>query len=292
MSGIDLAALLTTLLALAAVGTIVWQVSDPADRRWLTCLCVFGLPLSPLAFYVIRLPLDRVLTNWIGKDSLLLIVCQLCYAPCTEEPAKLLPLLFVWPFFKQRLQPRNLVPAALALGLGFAIGEMWLVAHFVRSKPELATLPFYQFGGFLNERLMTCVTHAGFTVLALWGLQRGGLRIILGMLAAMLAHFLGNFPIFLMSIDCGGWGSDVWGAIVFAWVLGFVVASFVLLTVMHGGVKLLRRVLKAKMKCPECGATYSQPWLGGNFGMWRYEPCGACHKWHWISLRDLPSESE
>ena len=45
------------------------------------------------------------------------------------------------------------------------------------------------------------------------------------------------------------------------------------------------------MICPGCGAIYRQPiLLGLNFGMSRYERCGACRKWHWVSLSNLAPE--
>ena len=103
MTCIEIAALLTSLLAVAAFGTLVYQLCDAADRIWLICLGLFGLPLSALAFYGVRLPLDSVLTAWFGKGSTLLTVCQLWYAPLTEEPAKLLPLLIAWPIFRRTL---------------------------------------------------------------------------------------------------------------------------------------------------------------------------------------------
>ena len=288
MTGIDIAALLTSLLAAAAFGTLIYQLCDATDRIWILCLGLLGLPLSMLAFYAVRMPLDSLLTGWLGKGSTLLTTCQLWYAPLTEETAKLFPLLVAWPIFRRQLNDTNRVPVAMALGLGFAIGEMWLVAQFVRSNPEFSELPFYQFGGFINERLATCLAHPGFTVLALWGLQRKGFRAALGIIAAMTFHFASNFPIYLMGVDLGNLGRPTWAMIVSGWLLICVIASVLTLAVMHAGTKrIVHLVMTAKVKCPECGELYRQPILGGNFGVWRYEPCGACHKWHWVSLKDI-----
>jgi hypothetical protein len=43
------------------------------------------------------------------------------------------------------------------------VGEGWLVVHWIAASGEFADLPWYQFMGYLNERFMVCVCHAGFT---------------------------------------------------------------------------------------------------------------------------------
>ena len=288
MSGIEVAAVLTSVLAVAAFGTLIWQLCKAADRSWLLWLTILGLPMSALAYYGVRLPVHAVLQRWLGDGSPLLTFCQLCYAPVTEEFAKLIPLLIAWPMFRNPISNENRVPVAMSLGLGFAIGEIWLVARLVGNRPDVVNLPFYQFGGFLNERLATCIAHPGFTILAVWGLQRGRFRIVLGLLAAMTFHFLSNFPIFLMNVDFGNLGKPTWSILVSISLLLTVIASALILGIMHTGSKrLIHLVTTGKVKCPECGELYRQPILGGNFGLWRYEPCGHCGKWHWISLKDI-----
>ena len=288
MNGIEIAAILTGLLAIAALGTLILQLCARSDRVWLLCMGIVGLPLSLMTFYLVRIPVDSILTQWLGRGSTSLTVCKLWYAPLTEEPAKLLPFLLLWPLFRRNLDEANRVLVALSVGLGFAVGEMWLVAKLAGQDPAIAKLAFYEFGGFLNERLITCVAHSGFTVIALWGLQRGGIRLVIGIAGAMILHFLANFPIFLMNIDFGGLGKPTWSAMLMVWLICWGVGSAVLLGVMHAGIeRIVHLLMTAKVKCPECGEIYRQPLLGGNFGVWRYEPCGACRKWHWISLKDV-----
>ena len=44
----------------------------------------------------------------------------------------------------------------------------------------------------------------------------------------------------------------------------------------------------AQPSTPGCVAIYRQPlFYGLNFGMSRYERCGACGKWHWVTPKDL-----
>ena len=50
----------------------------------------------------------------------------------------------------------------------------------------------------------------------------------------------------------------------------------------------MRPELPLRMICPGCGGTYRQSLLWGlNFGMSRYERCGHCHKWHWVTMKNL-----
>src|SRR5262245_28713096 len=95
MPGIYIAALLTSLLGLVIVGTIVWQVTRREDRGLTLALGLVALPLSASTYYCVRKPIDRFLEDRLGKESGALTAVRLCYAPVTEEPAKLLPLLLL-----------------------------------------------------------------------------------------------------------------------------------------------------------------------------------------------------
>lgn len=288
MPGIYLTALLTSLLGIAALGTLIWQLAEKSDRRFLLALLIVGLPLSPLVFYAVRMPLDAWFKSTLGADSPWLVAMQLCYAPLTEEPAKLLPLVLIGlPAFRGKLTTKTVVPIALTLGLAFAVGEMWLVARFVAQRPELAGLPFYQFGGYVSERLQVCFTHAGFTALSVWGLARGPRWFALGLASGMVAHFLGNFPIYLMGIDWGGIGKPAWQILITLWVAGFTIGAVILLGVLQFGTVALKRFFRSHVRCPDCGGCYRQPIFGMNMGFKRYERCTLCGKWHWIDVRQV-----
>jgi hypothetical protein len=71
---------------------------------------------------------------------------------------------------------------ALAIGLGFAIREMWFVADRIARVPEFSVVPWYQFGGYVGERLMTCGLHSAFVAVGLWQLRR---RFALGVAGAI-----------------------------------------------------------------------------------------------------------
>lgn len=293
-------AAVTSLVAFAAWGALLWQLA-PQDRRRSSLLAMLGLGLfmSPAAFYLIRRPfligpLEPLLTQpgWdAGAWSILRDVIRLCYAPLTEEPAKHLPWLLLWAIGAPLEPTRRLRgPLAFAAGLGFAVGEIWLVAHLiaVANDPKLAALPWYQFGGFLSERLMTCLSHALFAIPPILLSRRGWGWGLLGLAMGMTLHWLTNAPIMLMHRNPFGWAPEVWGILLYVWVAWFSLAGLIWLIGLAAGRQTLRRILANLMVCPECGAVYRQPiLLGMNMGLYRYEPCGACRKWHWVTLKDL-----
>ena len=59
MPGIYFTAVLTTAAAVATFGTLIHKLRLPANERLLWLAAALGLPLSPLAFFLVRLPLDH-----------------------------------------------------------------------------------------------------------------------------------------------------------------------------------------------------------------------------------------
>lgn len=279
MPGIYLTALITTAVAMAGFGTLIYKLRQPADARLLWVAAAVALPLQPLAFYLLRVPLDHWLAAQLGAKSSAYQWLVTLYAPLTEEPAKLLPLLL--PSIRRDLRVDNFVRYALAIGLGFAVGEMWFVAEKVTHQPALAALPFYQFGGYFSERLMTCVFHSAFVAVALWQLRR---RFALGVAGAMALHWLGNFPISLMAWNVGRMGKAFWSGIVLLWLLFYLAGAIVFLVCLTMGRTALGVLLHGRRRCPECAREYDAPiLLGFNFGSTRYERCPHCRHWHWTT---------
>src|SRR5882724_3658916 len=93
MPGIYLTAILTTAVAAAIFGTLLHHLRLPANERLLWLAAALVLPLQPLAFYFVRLPLDHWLVAHFGSASAIYQWLTSLYAPLTEEPAKLVPLL-------------------------------------------------------------------------------------------------------------------------------------------------------------------------------------------------------
>lgn len=275
MPGIYVAAILTTAIAVAVFGTLIRKLKLPANPRLLWLAALMVLPMQPLAFYFVRVPLDHWLTLLLGRDSTTLHWLVTVYAPLTEEPAKLVPLLV--PAIRRDISRANFARYALTIGLGFAIGEMWFIAEVIARNPKFAGVPFYFFGGYLSERLVVCLFHSAFVAVTLWQFRK---RFALGIIGAMALHWLGNFPIFLMASNAFGLGQTFWGITLQVWIIAYLVGALALLSYFALGRVNPGRFLYGRRKCPECGAEYDAPLFAVNLGTRRYERCPHCRHWH------------
>ena len=280
MHGIYPMAVLTTGVALVFFGVTLHKIRLPANERLLWLVMLVALPLQPLAFYLVRVPLDNWLVGYLGSSSETYAWLKTFYAPLTEELAKLVPLLL--PAVFRDIRRENFVRYALAIGVGFAVGEMWFVAERVARVPSFAALPPWQFTGYMGERLMTCVFHTSFVSVALWQLRR---RFALGLAGAVALHWLGNSPIFLMAWNVGGLGKTFWMAFMFFFLLLYFLAALALLSYFAFGRVAPARIFYGPRHCPECGADYDAPLLALSFFHTRYERCPNCRHWHWTSSR-------
>lgn len=291
IADIYIAAIITTILALSVIGGSLWYSASREDRPFLILLLVLMLPMNPLAFFGVRLPLDTWLATLLSQQPGTFTFIRLWYAPVTEELAKLWPLLIPWVYQNIASRKPKLHQIALAIGLGFGVGEAWTVAKLLSASAEVAQYPWYQLGGYMSERFMVCIMHAGFTGAALHFIVAQK-RIFLGLSAAMLLHFMANFPIYLASQDVGGFGSAVWAIILQFWVLAYFMAMGVLLAYMAYGKQWAKKLLLGKMKCPSCEQVYDRPLFGLNLFHKRYERCPHCHRWHMVSMFNVPEENE
>lgn len=105
MPGIYITAALTSLLAVAIFGTLIYKLPRPANGWLLLAAVLICLPLQPLAFYLVRLPLDHWLAGWLTRQSFAYQGLTTLYAPLTEELAKLLVLLI--PAIFRDIRPEN-----------------------------------------------------------------------------------------------------------------------------------------------------------------------------------------
>ena len=125
-----------------------------------------------------------------------------------------------------------------------------------RAGARVGALPFYQFGGYVVERLMVCVFHAAFVSMTLWRLRR---RFALGLAGAMALHWLGNFPILLMAWNVGGMGKTFWALAVQCWLLAYFVGAMALLFCFGFRRVTLTKPFYGRRHCPECGGNYDAP---------------------------------
>ena len=168
-----------------------------------------------------------------------------------------------------------------------------MVAGLIAARqPTIAALPWYQLTGFINERLMTFAIHAGMTAIALvvW---RQGAGFAAGLLLAMLAHWLSNFPITMAQRGWLGPNQQVAQTIVALWVAVCFLAALVLLGWLDIGRVGLGTLLYGRALCPGCGYEFERRLVRGlTFGDQRYEPCPNCQKWHWTTRSRISSAKQ
>ena len=192
--GIWIAAAIATALSVW-IGRALLQAWIGRDHRYYLALATslflspmvnLGLKKPVLGYMLHRFHVSPKMPEWPWWFAIL----ALLLVGVSEEAIKLAPLLV--PSVRKSIPALgSAIPMAFAIGLGFAIGEIWYVAYRVSiADPVSASLPFYMLGGFTTERVGTVVVHSFLAFVALRGLLRGWLRFLLGAVTAMLAHAL------------------------------------------------------------------------------------------------------
>ena len=293
MPDIYIAAIITSVLSLLVIGGLLLFRTAKEERIFLGILILVMLPMNALAFHCVRMPIDAWLSTLLGESSKLYQFIRVLYAPFTEEPSKLWPLLIPWIY--SRIGSRNFVSVAIAIGLGFGVGEAWTVAGLLSKSPEIAMYPWYMLGGYINERIMVCVMHSAFTGVALHFIIKRK-AVIIGLLSAMLLHFIANFPIFLLAQkNLFSIGKDVWSVwmvILQIWVLSYFLLTGFILAYLAYGKQWIQKLFKSKMKCPECENIYQRPIFKLILFHKNYEKCPHCKHWHFVSAFDYENKSQ
>lgn len=219
-----IAASITTVFAIVFYGLLLARLAGRESWRLMIMGFLIALPLQPLVFYAVRVPLGVGLHELLGA-GLALTIASAFYAPLTEEPAKWLTLLV--PTLRRGLTTENAVALALAVGLGFGVGEIWMLAGNLMRTADIA-LPFYSFGGFFVERTLVCFIHGAFIAYAFKRLAEGR-SFLVGALVGVALHFLLNAPVFLAAFDLFGIGHAAWQQLLAVWigVLSIALAALV-----------------------------------------------------------------
>ncbi len=224
-----IAGVLTALLVAGAYGALIGSNTPPNYRPVLLWAALYALPLQPLAFYALRLPLDTALVGLLGQGTARNLV-SLLYAPLTEEPMKWAVLML--PFVRQHLKPAVAVPMALAVGLGFAIGEIGFLAYQLSRAPAYAVLPFTAFGPFAVERFLVAFLHGAF-IAFLSARMALGRSLWPALAASLVLHFLLNLPIGVLGLAPLGLDRTVVAALLQIWIIGFTFALGLVVARIH-----------------------------------------------------------
>ena len=237
MTGIYIAAAIASDIAVATCGVIALRATCAAHRRALLLACLVMLPMQPLAYYAVRVPLLAYLTPLLGGGILLVSVMMLA-APLTEEPAKWLVLALAP--VRRAITEGSAMGMAIATGLGFGLGEIWFLAEQVARVPAYQALPYTQFGGFMIERSQVCLLHGLFLVPMFFALSRGR-YVAAGALAGIVLHLLTNLPILAVQADLFGLGRERWVSLASLGLIVLIVIGLVAVHRLSGGKLFARR---------------------------------------------------
>ena len=228
--GIYIAAAIASTIAIVLCGSIALRITDPAQRRVLLAAFVLMLPMQPLAFYAVRLPILGLLQPALGAGAVMIAISLLA-APLTEEPAKWLALSLK--SVRRAIASGNAMGMAIAAGLGFGIGEIWFLAEQLARLDAIKDIPSTEFSGFMIERVGVCLLH-GLLLVPLFHAIAIGRGIALGAFIGMLAHLLANLPVLVLQSDLFGLGRVFWGNAIMLWLLAMIVAGLYALNVFSG----------------------------------------------------------
>jgi RsiW-degrading membrane proteinase PrsW (M82 family) len=192
MSGIVIASLIAAAMALLFYGGALLWLARPGERGLLSLAIVIAVPLTLLAYHLVRTPIESLFGVPGGTLWLRAIL-----PPLIEEPAKLLPLLL--PFLARAIKRENAWRFGAALGLGFGLGEIALLVQLLQASQAVGAAPWTALTGFISERYIVCLVHGAFAAAAL-AIWRAGRPFWQGLLAATTLHFAANLPIALASL--------------------------------------------------------------------------------------------
>lgn len=198
MPQIYIMAVITMVVSLVLWAGLIYLFTGHQKRYF--WLLVLGLPLSALANLFLKRPAIILVGRafhvqpGLGLESpAWFLAFMVLVTPLVEEPIKILPLLLrrAWKMVTSRT---SALWVGFVLGVSFGLGEAAFIAYGVAQNDAYASLPWYAFTGFLNERIMACFAHGVFTAVLLTGMQRGGLSLLYGLLTALGLHLFLNAP--------------------------------------------------------------------------------------------------
>jgi RsiW-degrading membrane proteinase PrsW (M82 family) len=194
MSGLATASLIASALSTVVYGgTLLW-LAPRHERSLLMLIAAMAVPLAPLAYHAVRVPIETMAGGPPGGAVWLRAVLP----PLIEEPAKLLPVLL--PVVARAIGRENAWRFGISLGLGFGLGEIALLVQLLEPVQAVAAAPWTSLTGFISERYIVCLTHGAFTAAALVAWRSAGKPFWAGLLAAIALHFVANLPVALASL--------------------------------------------------------------------------------------------
>jgi uncharacterized membrane protein YhfC len=192
-------AAVTLVVSVAFWGGLIYFFTGRQKRYF--WLLSFGVPLSAIA----NLILKRQAIVLVGQafhvppglglaSPAWFLAFGVLITPLVEEPIKVLPLLLrsAWEVVTSQT---SALWVGFVLGISFGLGEALFLAYAIAKNPAYASLPWYAYTGYFNERLMTCFVHGVFTAIVVIGIKRGGRYILYGLVSAISLHLFLDAPV-------------------------------------------------------------------------------------------------
>jgi len=249
------AAAAATFAVLFFYFSYILRIGDKKDYSRLLAAVLLTLPLSPFAYYGLHLPLDNMIRVVISSESSVYKFVKIGYGPIIKESIKLVPLFL--PLIRRRISSKNFVAFGMALGLGFGIGEIWLIAFQTNHVLANFMLPFgYVLLGFIAERLMFCFLHGAFTSLVLFHWSR---RWAIGLGKAIGLHILAVLPLHLSQMNILDISPRAWRSILPMYLVFFFICMIFMLIYLRSGAKGIHEIfMRADINCTNCGKPYKR----------------------------------
>ena len=215
------------------------------------------------------------MAGYISRSSILGEVYLCSYNRGTGESSNtVIPVLFK--ISEQKYDSG----AAIAAGMGFGIGEAWLLAHLYAGNPVFNSYQWYEYTGFISERFTVAIIWVFYWFNNIFHSRKR--KFLLGISLAMLSHFALNFLFYClvpMAYLANNYKANIVDVLVYC-VFCFVTCVLIWLG-NKPNISLLGKLRKAlgKATCPKCNATYDRPILGINLLTKRLEKCPNCKKW-------------
>jgi hypothetical protein len=160
-------AVITLAVSSALWGWMLWAYSGRTGR--FLAFIPLGLPLSAIVNLGVKAPLGEgvgrlaEIGSSLGLDTpLWFLLFAFALAPVFEELIKVVPMLV--PAVRRRIAgPDDAYWTGMAIGIGFGLGEAAYLAWQIAASGAYEVYRWYEFTGFLGERLFVVFLHGFMT---------------------------------------------------------------------------------------------------------------------------------
>jgi RsiW-degrading membrane proteinase PrsW (M82 family) len=185
-----LGAAVATVVAVAIYGLGCIMFAPRRDRAIVIAAALLAA-VAVLPLTLLILPFQARWQAQLFDTRFLRALVVLIQTPLIEEPAKWLVLLSPW--IRRSLRTDNAFPIALAIGLGFAVGEIWAQAYHLASPQFVQAQSLLIPSIWAVGRFVTPVVHGGLVAFVAIRMAAGR-SIWPGALIGLTLHLMADLP--------------------------------------------------------------------------------------------------